>query len=118
MKRFLVTGGAGFIGSAVIRYLIGDTDHQVLNFDKLTYAGSLASLSEIAANPRYRFVQGDIADAARVSGLFAGFQPDVVMHFAAESHVDRSIDGPMDFIQTNIVGTSVLLEVARSYWSE
>lgn len=117
MKRFLVTGGAGFIGSAVIRYLIGDTDHQVLNFDKLTYAGSLASLSEIAANPRYRFVQGDIADAARVSGLFAGFQPDVVMHFAAESHVDRSIDGPMDFIQTNIVGTSVLLEVARSYWN-
>ena len=117
MKKFLVTGGAGFIGSSVIRYLIGDTDHQVLNFDKLTYAGSLASLSEVAANPRYRFVQGDVADAARVSGLFADFRPDVVMHLAAESHVDRSIDGPVDFIQTNIVGTFVLLEAARGYWN-
>jgi dTDP-glucose 4,6-dehydratase len=116
MERFLVTGGAGFIGSAVIRYLIGETDHQVLNLDKLTYAGNLASLSEIATNPRYQFVQGDIADADLVSKLFVDFQPDVVMHLAAETHVDRSIDGPADFIHTNIVGTSVLLEVARSYW--
>ena len=116
MKKFLVTGGAGFIGSALIRYLIGETEHQVLNIDKLTYAGNLASLSEIETNPRYHFVQGDIVDTMLVSKLFADFQPDVIMHLAAESHVDRSIDGPSDFIQTNIVGTSVLLEAARSYW--
>ncbi len=116
MKKFLVTGGAGFIGSAVIRYLISETDHQVLNLDKLTYAGNLASLSEIDTNPRYQFVQGDIADATLVSKLFADFQPDVVMHLAAESHVDRYIDGPAEFIETNIVGTSIMLEVARSYW--
>ena len=116
MKKFLVTGGAGFIGSALIRYLIGETEHQVLNIDKLTYAGNLASLSEIETNPRYQFVQGDIVDTMLVSKLFADFQPDVIMHLAAESHVDRSIDGPSDFIQTNIVGTSVLLEAARRYW--
>ena len=117
MKRFLVTGGAGFIGSAVIRYLIGEMDHKVLNLDKLTYAGNLASLSEIDTNPLYQFVRGDIADTRLLSKLFYEFEPDVVMHLAAESHVDRSIDGPADFIQTNIVGTSALLEVARSYWT-
>ena len=118
MKKFLVTGGAGFIGSAVIRYLISETDHLVLNLDKLTYAGNLASLSEIDANPRYQFVQGDIADTTLASKLFANFQPEIVMHLAAESHVDRSIDGPADFIQTNIVGTSALLEASRAYWRE
>ena len=118
MKKILVTGGAGFIGSAVIRYLIEETEHQVINLDKLTYAGNLASLADITANHRYKFVQGDVADAAVVSKLFGDFQPDVVMHLAAESHVDRSIDGPADFIQTNIVGTAVMLEAARSYWRE
>ncbi len=116
--KILITGGAGFIGSAVIRHLLSETDHQVLNLDKLTYAGNLESLAAVSDNPRYRFVQGDIADQELISRLFAGFQPAVVMHLAAESHVDRSIDGPADFIQTNIVGTSVLLEVARAYWSD
>ncbi len=114
--NFLITGGAGFIGSAVIRYLVAETDHEVLNFDKLTYAGNLQSLRMVESNPRYRFVPGDIADADLVGNLFMEFQPDVVMHLAAESHVDRSIDGPADFIQTNIVGTSVLLEAARAWW--
>ena len=114
--KFLITGGAGFIGSAVIRFLIEKTDHQVLNLDKLTYAGNLASLSEIDTNLRYQFVQGDITDARLVSKLFADFQPDIIMHLAAESHVDRSIDGPAEFIQTNIIGTSVMLECAREYW--
>jgi dTDP-glucose 4,6-dehydratase len=114
--NFLITGGAGFIGSAVIRYLVAGTDHEVLNLDKLTYAGNLQSLRMVESNPRYRFVPGDIADADLVGNLFMEFQPDVVMHLAAESHVDRSIDGPADFIQTNIVGTSVLLEVARAWW--
>jgi dTDP-glucose 4,6-dehydratase len=116
--KFLITGGAGFIGSAVIRHLISETDHQVMNLDKLTYAGNLESLIEIADNLRYQFIQGDVCDTALVSRLFADFQPDVVMHLAAESHVDRSIDGPAEFIQTNIVGTSVLLEAARSHWLE
>ncbi|MDA7679702.1 dTDP-glucose 4,6-dehydratase [bacterium] len=115
--NILITGGAGFIGSAMIRYLLSNTDHRVLNLDKLTYAGNLESLSSVAQHPRYQFTQGDIADASIVAWLFADFQPDIVMHLAAESHVDRSIDGPADFIQTNIVGTSVLLEAARSYWS-
>jgi dTDP-glucose 4,6-dehydratase len=117
-KNFLITGGAGFIGSAVIRFLIEETDHQVLNLDKLTYAGNLESLAAVSSNPRYQFVQGDVCDRALVSKLFADFKPDVVMHLAAESHVDRSIDGPAEFIQTNIVGTSVMLECAREYWKQ
>ena len=116
-RRFLVTGGAGFIGSAVIRSLLQDTESHVLNLDKLTYAGNLESLESVSRSPRYRFIKGDIVDKDLVEGLFAEFQPDVVMHLAAESHVDRSIDGPAAFIETNIVGTSVLLDVARTYWS-
>jgi dTDP-glucose 4,6-dehydratase len=115
--RFLITGGAGFIGSAVVRFLIKKTEHQVLNLDKLTYAGNLASLKSIGDYPRYQFVQGDICDRELVAQLFGQFQPDAVMHLAAESHVDRSIDGPAEFIQANIVGTSVLLECARAYWN-
>lgn len=114
--RVLITGGAGFIGSALTRHLIQDTEHEVLNLDKLTYAGNLESLLEIAASPRYRFVQGDIADAERVAATLSEFQPDAIMHLAAESHVDRSIDGPAAFIQTNIVGTYSLLESTRAYW--
>ncbi|TVT58099.1 MAG: dTDP-glucose 4,6-dehydratase [Sedimenticola thiotaurini] len=115
--KLLITGGAGFIGSAVIRHMLVETDSQILNLDKLTYAGNLESLALVSGNPRYHFVHGDICDRDKVSGLFAEFQPDVVMHLAAESHVDRSIEGPAEFIQTNIVGTSVLLEVARAYWN-
>jgi dTDP-glucose 4,6-dehydratase len=114
--RILITGGAGFIGSALIRHLIQDTEHEVLNLDKLTYAGNLDSLLEIAENPRYSFVQADIADAERVATTLSQFQPDAIMHLAAESHVDRSIDGPAAFIQTNIVGTYSLLESTRAYW--
>ncbi|MDN5515825.1 MAG: dTDP-glucose 4,6-dehydratase [Pseudomonas sp.] len=114
--RILITGGAGFIGSALIRHLIQDTEHEVLNLDKLTYAGNLESLTPVADNPRYRFVQADIADSERVATALAEFQPDAIMHLAAESHVDRSIDGPAAFIQTNIVGTYSLLESTRAYW--
>ncbi|WP_175254154.1 dTDP-glucose 4,6-dehydratase [Pseudomonas sp. BMW13] len=114
--RILITGGAGFIGSALIRHLIRQTDHEVLNLDKLTYAGNLESLETVADSPRYRFVQADIADSEQVAVTLAEFQPDAVMHLAAESHVDRSIDGPAAFIQTNIVGTYSLLESVRSYW--
>ena len=115
-KTFLITGGAGFIGSAVVRELLKNTDHRVVNVDKLTYAGNLESLAEVADNPRYTFIQADICDAPSMQQAFAEHQPDVVMHLAAESHVDRSIDGPAEFIQTNVVGTSVLLEAARGYW--
>ncbi|GAB2730401.1 dTDP-glucose 4,6-dehydratase [Halomonas garicola] len=115
-KTFLITGGAGFIGSAVVRELIKNTDHRVVNVDKLTYAGNLESLAEVADSPRYSFIQADICDAPAMQRAFAEHQPDVVMHLAAESHVDRSIDGPAEFIQTNVVGTSVLLEAARGYW--
>ncbi len=115
-KKILVTGGAGFIGSAVCRHIINETSDAVLNLDKLTYAGNLASLGSIEKSPRYQFRQADICDAAALAEIFASFQPDCVMHLAAESHVDRSIDGPSAFIQTNIVGTYTLLEVARSYW--
>ncbi|WP_027896839.1 dTDP-glucose 4,6-dehydratase [Zestomonas thermotolerans] len=116
-QRILVTGGAGFIGSAVIRHLIENTCHEVANLDKLTYAGNLESLSSIANSPRYRFYQVDICDAVALDKAFGEFQPTAVMHLAAESHVDRSIDGPADFIQTNIVGTYTLLEAARRYWN-
>jgi dTDP-glucose 4,6-dehydratase len=117
MKRFLVTGGAGFIGSALVRYLVEETGHQVLNLDKLTYAANLRSLEKIVLSPRYQFVHGDICNSELVKSLFESYQPDVVMHLAAESHVDRSIDGPEIFVQTNIVGTSVMLECAREYWN-
>ncbi len=114
--RILVTGGAGFIGSALIRHLIHDTPHSVLNLDKLTYAGNLESLAEVQSSDRYQFLQADIADRERVAEALLEFQPDAIMHLAAESHVDRSIDGPAEFIQTNIVGTYQLLEAARAYW--
>jgi dTDP-glucose 4,6-dehydratase len=116
LMRILITGGAGFIGSALIRYLLNETQHEVFNLDKLTYAGNLQSLAHLAANPRYQFRQLDIADSTAVAQVFAQFQPQAVMHLAAESHVDRSIDGPAAFIQTNIVGTYALLESVRSYW--
>ncbi|YCH22330.1 dTDP-glucose 4,6-dehydratase [Pseudomonas sp. D1-3] len=115
--RILVTGGAGFIGSALIRHLINDTDHEVLNLDKLTYAGNLESLHQVESSPRYRFLQADIGDQPAVADALQSFQPDAIMHLAAESHVDRSIDGPAAFIQTNIVGTYALLEATRAYWS-
>ncbi|MEG2748803.1 MAG: dTDP-glucose 4,6-dehydratase [Acinetobacter sp.] len=114
--KLLVTGGAGFIGSAVIRHIIQNTQHQVLNVDKLTYAGNLESLASIDNNERYQFSQTDICDQFELEKIFQEFQPDAVMHLAAESHVDRSIDGPAAFIQTNIVGTYSLLEAARKYW--
>jgi dTDP-glucose 4,6-dehydratase len=114
--RILVTGGAGFIGSALVRHLVRDTPHEVLNLDKLTYAGNLASLEPIANSPRYRFVQADICDGAAVAEAIASFRPDVITHLAAESHVDRSIDGPADFIQTNVVGTFTMLSAALDYW--
>jgi len=114
--KILVTGGAGFIGSAVIRHIIHNTDDEVLNIDKLTYAGNLESLKEIDQNPRYTFQQIDICDKEALEKAFNSFQPNLVMHLAAESHVDRSIDGPAEFIKTNIVGTYHLLEVARQYW--
>jgi len=114
--RVFVTGGAGFIGSALVRHLIANSPHEVLNLDKLTYAGVLESLDEVADNPRYRFVRGDICDGPLVRSLLAEFQPDVIAHLAAESHVDRSIDGPADFIDTNVVGTFSMLEQALDYW--
>jgi dTDP-glucose 4,6-dehydratase len=114
--RVLVTGGAGFIGSALVRHLINSSQHELLNLDKLTYAGVLESLDEVADDPRHRFIRGDICDAALVARLLAEFQPDVIAHLAAESHVDRSIDGPADFIETNVVGTFTMLEQALAYW--
>lgn len=115
--KILVTGGAGFIGSAVVRHIINNTQDSVVNVDKLTYAGNLESLSDVSESQRYFFEQADICDAAAMARIFAEHKPDAVMHLAAESHVDRSITGPADFIETNIVGTYVLLEAARAYWS-
>ncbi|TBL48422.1 dTDP-glucose 4,6-dehydratase [Obesumbacterium proteus] len=117
MKRILVTGGAGFIGSAVVRHIIADTNNSVVVVDKLTYAGNLESLTPVADNERYAFEQVDICNRSELDRVFAQYQPDYVMHLAAESHVDRSIDGPADFIETNIVGTYTMLEAARQYWN-
>ena len=114
--RIFVTGGAGFIGSALVRHLIEHTDHEVLNFDKLTYAGTLSTVERVADSNRYRFVQGDICDADAVRSAITEFKPDVITHLAAESHVDRSIDGPGAFVQTNVVGTYTMLAEARAYW--
>ncbi len=116
--KILVTGGAGFIGSAVIRHIIKNTSDSVINVDKLTYAGNLESLSEVSSDERYCFEQVDICDKKALEKVFSSYQPDAVMHLAAESHVDRSIDGPAAFIETNIVGTYTLLEVARGYWNQ
>ena len=114
--RVLVTGGAGFIGSAVVRHVVRELGWQVLNVDKLTYAGNLNSLEAITESPNYAFLNADICDASAMAAAFESFKPTAVMHLAAESHVDRSIDGPAAFIETNVVGTSVLLEAARAYW--
>ena len=116
--KILVTGGAGFIGSAVVRHIINHTQDSVVNVDKLTYAGNLESLTEVECNERYAFEQVDICDHIGLERIFAQYQPNVIMHLAAESHVDRSIDGPAAFIETNIVGTYTLLEVARAYWKQ
>ena len=116
-KTILVTGGAGFIGSAVVRHIIESTQDSVVNVDKLTYAGNLESLESVENNPRYAFEQVDICDSKALVRVFEHHQPDAVMHLAAESHVDRSIDGPAAFIETNIVGTYTLLEAARAYWN-
>src|SRR6516164_3369228 len=114
--RILVTGGAGFIGSALVRHLIGYTDHEVLVVDKLTYAGNLASLASVQGHPRYRFSRTDICDRSAAADVFASFYPNAVIHLAAESHVDRSIDAPADFINTNVIGTYVLLNIALSHY--
>ena len=115
--KILVTGGAGFIGSNLIRLLLDTTDHEIMNVDKLSYAGSEASISDLRANPRYQFEREDICDASRMQALFAQYQPQAIMHLAAESHVDRSIDAPGEFIRSNVLGTYTLLETALSYWS-
>jgi dTDP-glucose 4,6-dehydratase len=115
-RRFLISGGAGFIGSAVVRHIIRETPDEVLVVDKLTYAGNLESLAPITSDPRYHFARVDIADAPRLRKVVDDFRPDVIMHLAAESHVDRSIEATYPFIQTNIVGTYVLLEAALAYW--
>jgi len=116
--RVLVTGGAGFIGSALVRHLVKNVGAEVLNVDKLTYAGNLASLQAIDGAPNYRFLQADICDMQRISEAMITFKPDRIMHLAAESHVDRSISGAADFVQTNVIGTFSLLEAARHYWND
>lgn len=116
--KIIVTGGAGFIGSAVVRHIINDTPDEVVVVDSLTYAGNLESLTEVAGSPRFKFEQVSICDRAELDRIFNEQQPDAVMHLAAESHVDRSIDGPAEFIETNIIGTYTMLEAARSYWNQ
>ena len=116
--KFIVTGGAGFIGSALTRFLIEETNHDVLNIDKLTYAGNLHSVQSVSDNKKYEFLKADVCDRKSLVKAFKIFQPNIIIHLAAESHVDRSLEKPMDFIQTNIVGTFNLLEVARKYWDE
>ncbi|CDT25152.1 dTDP-glucose 4,6-dehydratase [Vibrio gigantis] len=116
--KILITGGAGFIGSAVIRHIIENTQNTVINLDKLTYAGNLESLNEVSADPRYFFEQVDICNRAELDRVLSHYQPDAIMHLAAESHVDRSIDGPAAFIETNVVGTYTLLESVRAYWND
>ncbi len=116
--KIVVTGGAGFIGSALVKHLIGHSDHEVLVIDKLTYAGNLASLDSVQHHPRYRFSRTDICDRIAIADLFSSFDPEAVMHLAAESHVDRSIDRPTEFINTNIIGTYVLLEAALAHWQK
>lgn len=116
--KILITGGAGFIGSAVVRHIINNTQDSVINVDKLTYAGNLESLLSVQDSPRYAFEQVDICDRTELERVFTEHQPDLVMHLAAESHVDRSIDGPAEFIETNIVGTYTILEVTRNYWNQ
>ncbi|MEY2344623.1 dTDP-glucose 4,6-dehydratase [Proteus mirabilis] len=116
--KILVTGGAGFIGSAVVRHIINNTNDAIINVDKLTYAGNLESLNSVCENNRYTFIQADICDEKLTTDIFKQHQPDAIMHLAAESHVDRSIDGPSEFIQTNIIGTYTLLEAARQYWNQ
>ena len=118
MGTFLITGGAGFIGSAVVRHIIENTNDSVVNVDCLTYAGNVESIATVSQSDRYHFVQANICDAQAMADVFAKYQPSAVMHLAAESHVDRSIEGPSDFMQTNIIGTFTLLEAARSYWSK
>lgn len=116
--KILVTGGAGFIGSAVVRHIINNTNDAIINVDKLTYAGNIESLNSVCENNRYTFIQADICDAKLITDIFKQYQPDAIMHLAAESHVDRSIDSPSEFIQTNIIGTYSLLEAARQYWNQ
>ena len=116
--KIVVTGGAGFIGSAVCRYLVRETEAHVVNVDKLTYAANLRSLQAIANSPRYTFIKADICDREAMDGVLGAHAPDIIMHLAAESHVDRSISGSDAFVRTNVLGTHCLLEAARAYWMQ